>query len=112
MADLKCAGCTKCCRGDLVRLLPADNPDQYLTFPHPVLQGQLALQHKPNGDCVYLGESGCLIHTTKPIICQEMDCRNIAKNLTFTQARKLDDRGLLRLEVWKQGKTLLNLTSA
>lgn len=35
------------------------------------------LQHKPNGDCVYLGETGCTIHGRAPAICQEFDCRKI-----------------------------------
>jgi hypothetical protein len=102
-----CDGCTRRCHNDLVRLLPGDNESQYLTQPHPALRGQLALAHKPNGDCVYLGERGCTIHDTKPRMCREMDCRNLARRFTFTQARKLSASGRLPLVVWQRGKQLL-----
>lgn len=38
--------------------------------------GMRALQHKFNGDCAYLGESGCTIHETKPFACRLYDCRD------------------------------------
>jgi len=99
-----CNGCTLCCRGDMVRLLPGDFPSEYQTEPHPLFPGQLMLAHKPNGNCVYLGKGGCTIHETKPIMCRTFDCRNIARALTYTQARKFKG---IRLTVWKKGKELL-----
>jgi len=100
--DVPCNGCTRCCRGDAVRLLPGDNLRRYQTEPHNRFPGQLMLAHKPNGDCVYLGERGCTIQEDKPIMCQEMDCRNIAQSLTFTQARKVNV-----VHIWRRGRDLL-----
>lgn len=103
-----CDGCTRCCHGDAIRLLPGDDTSQYQIEPHPYYPGELMLAHRPNGDCVYLGDDGCTIHSTKPKMCREMDCRNIASALTFTQIRRLDGgRGNL-LQIWKKGKELLS----
>lgn len=102
-----CNGCTLCCKGDAVRLLPEDNPDLYITEKHPNLPNALMLAHQKNGDCIYLKNNGCSIHSYKPMLCKSMDCRNIAKNVTFTQARKLHKKGLLDLMVWKKGRDLL-----
>lgn len=99
-----CNGCTLCCKGDAVRLLPGDDARIYETEPHPF--GGLMLAHKKNRECLYLGEDGCDIHEFRPRMCREMDCRNLAK-ITFTKARKLDKRGRLRLPVWRRGKDLL-----
>lgn len=59
------------------------------------------LAHKADGDCFYLGDSGCTIQETKPQMCKDMDCRNIANGLGYTEARKI---GVL--VVWKRGRTL------
>ena len=88
--DVPCNGCTLCCQRDLL-------------FP-----GHLMLAHKPNGDCIYLDrEHGCTIHDCRPRMCREMDCRNIASAMTWTQARKAAQRGIFRMEIWKRGKELL-----
>lgn len=105
-----CNGCKLCCMGDAVRLLPTDDPDLYKTEPHPVLKGSLMLAHQQNGECIYLNHSGCSIQETKPQMCKEMDCRNIASAITFTQARKLSKRGLFKMQVFEKGKELLKAT--
>jgi hypothetical protein len=65
------------------------------------------LAHKPDGDCYYLGETGCTIHARKPIQCQEMDCRLIASEISYTKARQLDRKKALPLAIWRQGRNLL-----
>lgn len=107
--SVPCNGCTRCCRGDSVRLLPGDDPSQYQTEPHPYLPGALMLGHKMNGDCIYLRNDGCTIHATKPLMCREMDCRRIAQAITWTKARKMAARGQLRVDVWMRGKELLRM---
>jgi hypothetical protein len=107
--DVPCGSCTLCCYQDAVRLLPEDDVTQYLTEPHAYFPGALMLAHKANGDCIYLGSQGCTIHATKPLMCKEADCRNIAKNITWTTARKLSKQGRLRMPVWKRGKELLHM---
>ena len=102
-----CAGCTRCCHGDAVRLLPADDPAQYRTEPHSDVPGALMLAHKPDGDCFYLGPDGCTIHETKPLMCRKFDCRKIAQAITWMRARKMNAGGLLKIAVWRRGKDLL-----
>jgi Fe-S-cluster containining protein len=102
-----CNGCTLCCHRDAVRLLPADDASKYQTQPHEYMPGQLMLAHKPNGDCIYLGTHGCTIHETKPQMCREMDCRNLANAISWTQARKLQAKGAFKMTVWRRGKDLL-----
>lgn len=96
-----CDGCTLCCRGDAVRLLPGDDPTQYRTEPHDRFPGELMLAHKPNGDCVYLGEHGCDNHANRPIMCRGMDCRLIPQRFSWTQARQYKI-----LPVYRRGKEL------
>jgi Fe-S-cluster containining protein len=49
-----------------------DDADRYQT---EIIAGVVALKHKPNGDCVYLGEDGCTIHGQQPYVCKSFDCR-------------------------------------
>ena len=107
--DVPCNGCTRCCRNDAVRILPHEDADRWDTEPHPYMAGARMLRHKPNGDCVYLGDSGCTRHHDKPQQCREMDCRTLAANITFTAARKLAKSGRLPFAVWKRGRELLGL---
>ena len=109
VATVPCNGCTRCCRGDVVRLLPGDDPSQCQTTPHPRLPGHLALARNANGDCVYLTDAGCGIRGRAPRMCQEMDCRVIAQRLTYTQARKI--RGL-PMPVYNRGRELLRQDGA
>lgn len=111
MYVVPCDGCTRCCHRDAVRLLAGDDLSQYRTEPHPYMPEARMLAHKPNGDCLYLGEYGCTIHDTKPLMCREMDCRRIAQAITWTQARKMEARGALRMDIWRRGKELLRMGS-
>jgi hypothetical protein len=112
MVDVPCAGCTLCCHRDLVRILPHEDVTKYYVKPHPTMPGTFVLDHKPNGDCIYLGDGGCTRHADKPQMCREMDCRRISAALSFTRARQLSRRGTLRLPVWKRGKELLRSDGA
>ena len=98
-----CNGCTLCCHKDAVRLLPGDSQN-YLIQHHPIILGAVALAHKPNGDCVYLTDKGCSIHYRRPTMCREMDCRNIAISFTKKQLMRMN----IKIDVWEQGKKLLN----
>lgn len=107
--EVPCNGCTLCCHGDAVRILPHEDPTKWQTVPHPFKAGALMLAHKANGDCVYLGPAGCTIQADKPQVCYEMDCRNIASKLTPSEARKHDKRGTLPITIWRRGRELLAL---
>jgi hypothetical protein len=102
-----CNGCTLCCHGDAVRILPGEDHTHWHTVPHDSLPGERMLAHHPNGDCVYLGTGGCNIHDDKPLQCGEMDCRRIAQSMSWTQARKLSVLGRLPLRIWRRGRDLL-----
>lgn len=118
--EVPCNGCVRCCIGDAVRILSHEDHTQWVTEPHFKIEGARMLAHKPNGECVYLGQysptggrfaddrRGCTIHSNRPEQCHTMDCRNIAKNVTFTQARKLT----LPLAVWRKGRELLKAGDA
>ena len=107
IGQVPCNGCIRCCKSDAVRLLPDDDADSYLTEPHPLMLGALMLAHKDNLDCIYLGETGCTIHDRRPRQCREMDCRLLATQINFTQARRLDKANKLKIGVWRMGKKLL-----
>lgn len=106
VGNVPCNGCTACCRGDLIRLLPGDDASQYRTMPHPVIPGATALQRDGAGNCVYLTDTGCGIHGRAPRMCREMDCRIIAMEFTYTTVRKR--RSWLR--IWERGRQLLRET--
>lgn len=71
LPPLDCAGCRKCCIGDLIPLVPGDHPTQYKTS---LVEGVRVLRHR-HGSCVYLGKSGCKIHGSAPQMCRAFDCR-------------------------------------
>lgn len=106
-ADVPCDGCTLCCQGDAIRLLPEDDANTYITEPHATLAGERMLAHKSNGDCIYLAEGGCSIHSRRPRMCREMDCRYLAQRISWVLAIDLAIQGRLPLAVWKRGHDLL-----
>ena len=103
-----CNGCTLCCQGDAIRLTEEDNPEEYLTEPHPYIPGALMLAHKQNGDCIYLIESGCSIHNRAPLLCKSADCRSIALKYNFETAMQLHQMKRIDIRVWDKGNDLLN----
>lgn len=80
-----CNGCTACCKGDVVWMQPGDDPTLYKLR---AWNGRLALDVKPNGDCVYLGPKGCTIQQTKPLRCKEFDCRVMYASKTKAERRE------------------------
>lgn len=103
-----CDGCTLCCKGDAVRLLPGDDVASYQTEQHPRIKSARMLAHKPNGDCIYLGESGCTIYGRRPQMCRKMDCRVIAQKLSPQMARVLMKNNALPAGVYWRGKELMH----
>lgn len=72
LPSLDCAGCRKCCLGDTITLLPGDDPAAYKT---KLIDGKRQLAKGRDGNCVYLGKSGCQIHGRAPYMCRRFDCR-------------------------------------
>ena len=52
------------------------------------------LDHKPNGECIYLGSSGCTIHGRAPLICREFDCRKMYLKFSRAERKRLVRDGL------------------
>jgi hypothetical protein len=72
LPPLNCAGCRACCIGDTVKLQPGDDPARYKT---KLINGRHELRKGKDGNCVYLGQAGCKIQSTKPLACRLFDCR-------------------------------------
>ena len=109
MIKVPCNGCTRCCWGDAVRILPHENREDWQTEPHFLIKGARMLKHRPDKSCVYLGEGGCTIYDRRPQICGELDCRIFA-DISFTKARQLHRQGKLNMGVWRKGKELKRKT--
>ena len=83
LPPLACNGCRKCCEGDEIELLlkgdprlkgrPADNPSQFKTRKRA--DGAIVLARGKDGNCAYLGPTGCTIQARKPRMCRAYDCR-------------------------------------
>ncbi len=80
--DVPCNGCRLCCQGNELVLLDPEHGDdlsKYKVVEHTaVVDGRKkiisALPFKANGDCHYLGESGCTIYADRPRICRTFSC--------------------------------------
>ena len=83
MPALECAGCTACCRGQLVVLVEEDGDQaQYETVPlegagDPTLR---QLKNKVDGSCTYLTDQGCSIYDRRPAMCRSFDCRLLVRS--------------------------------
>ena len=93
LVKVPCGPCTACCKNQTIYLMTeeGDDPSRYLTRKefYPIMQKEgLALQQKPNGDCIYLSDEGCSIHAHAPMICQTFDCRRFVKNLGGRAGRR------------------------
>lgn len=78
MSALNCDGCTACCKRDKIILGAEDVRSNYLHHKEWINSQEYdVLDRKPNGDCIYLAESGCSIHGKAPGICRRMDCRKL-----------------------------------
>ncbi len=105
--EVPCNGCTLCCQGDAIRILPEDDERAYVTEAHPYMPGARMLAHKPSGECLYLSPAGCTIHDRAPSLCRSADCRGVAMKLDFETAVQLHRAGRLDIRVWDQGQKLL-----
>ena len=112
MSELKCDGCRACYMNDALFLHPecGDSPEEYETVGaiNPLTgKKQFMLAHKPNGECVYLGESGCTIYERRPAICREFDCRKMFKRFDRDTRRLMVRKGLASKAVMDAGRKRL-----
>jgi Fe-S-cluster containining protein len=79
--EVLCNGCTECCRSKQALFLhPAQGDDvesyQVRVAADPETGNPVfLLATKENGECVYLGPTGCTIYHRRPLLCRSFDCR-------------------------------------
>lgn len=110
--SVPCDGCTACCRHELVIMHPedGDDPSQYLTrrVVNPLTGApEIALMHRPDGSCVYLGDSGCTIHDKAPVICRAFDCRGIVRRLRQSMPADLFETMVMHSDTLSAGVQML-----
>jgi Putative zinc- or iron-chelating domain len=108
-ADVNCNGCTLCCRC-LIVPLAAEEYAEYLWAWVTTRDGKRlgrALQRKPNGDCVYLGEHGCTIWATAPHVCQRFSCADLFSKSDRAGRREAIASGKLPKALFDRGRELL-----
>ena len=113
-----CDSCTACCRNTApIGVWPERGDDlafymkRGMVEPTTVeLDGrpatEYALRRDDNGDCAFLGESGCTIYDHRPYQCRTFDCRAFYAALSRTQRRRRLRSGELNAEVMARGKQL------
>jgi hypothetical protein len=114
-ARVPCGSCRRCCQGNSIVMLLAHEGDAVETYQHEYVdlpgagRGPI-LKRQANGDCIYLGETGCTIHGRAPVVCKVFDCRNAF--MTFMEhapsdRRRLVKSGALDKDILNRGRDLL-----
>ena len=111
---VNCAGCTLCCRGDMIMLHPecGDDPSQFETVRarNPITgeMGDMVAKKPGTLDCIYLGETGCTIHGRAPAICRAFDCgllfERIMAQYPRVERRRMVSQRLIGKDVFEQGR--------
>lgn len=81
----ECSGCATCCKMFLINLSEEEyNSGKYKTqfqdfgivkdFAEAELTAANILPRKKDGSCIYLENSRCSIHETKPLSCKKFFC--------------------------------------
>lgn len=115
---INCAGCTACCKNENLALYPehGDNPEEYEVrlVKSPITGGVVfALKQKPNGDCIYLGSSGCTIYGRRPYACRRFSCVRWLQNIgdeAFPRTRT--EREAAEIKAVKSGRVPMGVYRA
>lgn len=75
--------------GDTITLMPGDDPAAFKT---KLIAGKRQLAKGRDGNCVYLGKTGCQIHGQAPEMCRRFDCRRYFLNVSRTGAANVAAR--------------------
>lgn len=76
LPPLNCAGCRKCCQGGNAATLRPERGDDVTRYvTRRGSDGERVLKTRKNGDCIYLGSTGCSIYARRPYECRTLDCR-------------------------------------
>ncbi len=112
VSDVPCNGCTACCKNEFKLLIP-EQGDVIESYEHkwidvPKIGRRARLANKPNGECVYLTDTGCSIHDRAPRICRAFDCRRFFKMHTRTERRRMVEQGTYSPDVLRAGRQRVN----
>ncbi len=111
-ADVPCDGCTACCRGgELVVLFPEDGDDVSLYDCDTVKTSRETLhvlRHRPNGDCIYLGDNGCTIYDHAPAVCRRFDCRRYFLSMPRNERRQMERVARAKLKIFEAARERLH----
>lgn len=116
--EVPCNTCVECCRSkQALILVPAQGDDvqsyQYSVAAHPDTgEPVYLLATKENGECVYLGPSGCTIYERRPLLCRSFDCRKHYLILPRQDRDNLVRLGLSSRVVFNAGRARVKSLSA
>lgn len=114
-----CNGCRACCRREAIILIPEDTDPLLLAAcdvidaPNPYSDEATTrvLRHRDNGDCVFLGERGCMIYAQRPVMCRTFSCVKFVQkamaNMSTSKLRKRIRAGEFDSAVWNAGMSRL-----
>lgn len=75
---IDCGTCRACCRHTMIVMVEGDDRAlDWIEGPG----GMSVLGQQPNGDCVYLSDTGCTIHGRHPTMCRMFDCGDFVKRM-------------------------------
>lgn len=108
-----CNGCRACCRDNFVPIdesngdVLADYKTRFATLS-PIAESFPILDHKPNGECIYLGDTGCTIWNRRPYMCRIYDCRAQFLSMTRAERRRNIKLGILKPAIFEAAKARLD----
>lgn len=107
--DVPCGKCTLCCRTLIVPLAEEEYAQYRWAWVTTRAGDRLgkALQRRPDGSCVYLGDNGCTIHGHAPHVCQRFDCRELFKKSDRKGRREAVKSGKLPKALFDKGREML-----
>lgn len=73
-----CRPCANCCTNVIIRVKEEDilrwkkeNRQDILLCLEEISPGAVFMIRKKNGECIFLTEKGCSIHSTRPKVCRD-----------------------------------------
>ena len=114
---MPCNSCTECCRSKQALFLHPGQGDEVESYQVRVATDPdtgdrvFLLATKENGECVYLGASGCTIYNRRPLLCRSFDCRKHYLILPRQDRDNLVQLGLSSRAVFNAGRSRVKTLS-
>ncbi len=118
LTEVPCNGCTECCRSNQGLVLHPEQGDDVESYRHVTATDNATgaqvflLATEPNGQCVYLGPSGCTIYHRRPLLCRSFDCRKHYLILPRQDRDNLVKIGMSSRAVFNAGRARLKSLTA